>query len=107
MSAQAHSSGTSIKFLNHGPDIDSADMKNIFDRFFQEDPSHQHSSQSRGLGLSIVRSIMQLHGGRCRVESGGGLTCFHLGFPYRKAGGDAASSAGRQADTAHEFQKAR
>lgn len=107
LSAQAHATGMSIKVLNHGPDIASADLEKIFDRFFRGDPSRQHSSQSNGLGLSIVRSIMQLHGGGCRVESGGGLTCFHLEFPYRKAGSVAASSAGRQADTVHEFQKAR
>ncbi len=33
-----------------------------------------------GLGLAIVQSIMQLHGGRVRVSSDASRTVFELGF---------------------------
>ncbi|OWT74468.1 MULTISPECIES: heavy metal sensor histidine kinase [unclassified Achromobacter] len=81
ISAQGQARNMVIKVLNRGVDIPAEHLESIFERFFRVDPSRQRSSQSSGLGLSIVRSIMQLHKGRCWVESGGGLTCFYLEFP--------------------------
>lgn len=46
----------------------SDDVKNhIFDKFFQGDSSH--SSQGNGLGLSLVKKIVELHNGSIQVES--------------------------------------
>jgi len=79
--AQGEPRGMLIKVRNRGQEIPVEHLQSIFERFFRVDPSRQRSSQSSGLGLSIVHSIMQLHKGRCWAQSSGGLTCFYLEFP--------------------------
>ncbi len=53
-----------------GPSIAPADQQRIFERFYRG-PSDEPGKQieGHGLGLSIVRSIAQAHGGRVTVES--------------------------------------
>jgi len=64
---------------NHGPTLSADQQARVFDRFWRADASrHQGSS---GLGLAIVRSIMQRHQGRCEVQSAHGITRFTLRFP--------------------------
>ncbi|HGL6717618.1 heavy metal sensor histidine kinase [Burkholderia contaminans] len=73
--------GTTIHVENRGPTIEPQQLERIFDRFYRADASRHRSSESSGLGLSIVRSIMLLHGGTCHASSGNGVTCFSLVFP--------------------------
>ncbi|HEY6774113.1 MAG TPA: ATP-binding protein [Oxalicibacterium sp.] len=56
-------------------------MPRLFDRFYRVDSSRLGSAQASGLGLAIVRSIMQLHQGSCTVASDGQGTRFNLHFP--------------------------
>lgn len=76
---QAHA--TLLHVENRGATIEPAHLERLFDRFYRADASRQRSSESSGLGLSIVRSIMQLHGGAWRVTSEDGVTRFTLVFP--------------------------
>lgn len=57
-------------------------LPRLFDRFYQVDPDRPRSLEGMGLGLSIVRSIMDLHGGGVEVHStpSQGST-FRLHFP--------------------------
>ena len=52
-----------------GPGIAPAHIERIFDRFYRLDPARQNSAAGTGLGLAIVKSIMDEHGGECRVDS--------------------------------------
>ncbi|ANN78884.1 heavy metal sensor histidine kinase [Bordetella flabilis] len=75
--------GTTLYVENRGPTIAPTQLERLFDRFYRADPSRHRSSESSGLGLSIVRSIMSLHRGTWRATSEGGVTRFTLLFPAR------------------------
>ena len=65
---------------NLGQPIDPQHIDRLFDRFYRVDPSRAQPGDSGGLGLAIVQSIMQLHGGQVRVISNDSGTLFELGF---------------------------
>ena len=70
-----------------GEGIDPAFLPHVFEPFRQADNSTTRPHGGLGLGLAIVRSLMELHGGRIRVESAGkgrGAT-FSLDFPVIEA----------------------
>jgi two-component system heavy metal sensor histidine kinase CusS len=67
---------------NPGAGISAEHLDKLFDRFYRVDRSRSDSANSTGLGLSIVKSIIELHGGRVTVDSQPqGITRFVLWFP--------------------------
>lgn len=50
-----------------GPGIAEKDINHIFDKFYQSDSSHKE--EGNGLGLSLVKSILDLMGGEIKVEN--------------------------------------
>jgi CheY-like chemotaxis protein/nitrogen-specific signal transduction histidine kinase len=54
-----------------GEGIDPAFLPHVFDRFRQQDASTARRHGGLGLGLAIVRHLVELHHGRVRVESAG------------------------------------
>lgn len=75
--------GTEISVNNQGPPIAPEHLPRLFDRFYRCDPARAQPGDSGGLGLAIVRSIMQLHGGSVRVQSDASGTRFVLVFAPR------------------------
>lgn len=71
----------SLSVQNPGPEIPAEHLHNIFDRFYRVDPSRTRQSEGAGLGLAIVRSIVEAHGGRVEAASARGNTTFTLFFP--------------------------
>src|SRR5689334_3724528 len=71
-----------IRVANEGPAIAADQQARIFERFYRSDASRHDSASSSGLGLAIVRSTMELHGGWAEVRSAPGeRTVFSLHFP--------------------------
>lgn len=65
-----------------GIGISTKDLPHIFDRFFRTDAAKLMSGKGSGLGLSIVKSIVEGHGGQIQVTSApGDGTYFHVAFP--------------------------
>ena len=54
-----------------GKGIEPVYLPHVFEAFSQEDGSMTRSHEGIGLGLSIVRSLVELHGGRIRAASDG------------------------------------
>ena len=59
-----------ISILDNGPGIGEDALPHIFERFYRGDAAHVRSAGGAGLGLSIVKSIMQVLGGSVSAESG-------------------------------------
>lgn len=70
-----------ISVSNHGTPIGPAHLPRLFDRFYRCDPARAQQGDSGGLGLAIVRSIAQMHGGTVQVASDSRSTRFVLRFP--------------------------
>jgi signal transduction histidine kinase len=69
---------------DHGPGISGEIKDKVFDWFASETQGTRHGGA--GLGLSIVRSFVELHGGKVRIESvpGEGTTVVCI-FPVAAA----------------------
>lgn len=61
----------SIEVKDSGKGIDPVFLPFVFDRFRQEDASTTRKFGGLGLGLSISKNLVELHGGTIRVESRG------------------------------------
>ena len=60
-----------ITVADTGQGIDAKFLPYVFDRFRQADSSTTRSQAGLGLGLAIVRHLVELHGGEIRAESAG------------------------------------
>jgi len=60
-----------IRVTDSGRGIDPAFLPHIFERFRQADPSTTRSERGLGLGLAIVRHLVELHGGTVHAKSRG------------------------------------
>jgi len=58
-----------ISVKDNGIGIEKKDLDMIFDRFKQVDKSLSRNVEGTGIGLSLVKSIVELHGGSVCVES--------------------------------------
>ncbi len=61
--------GAIIRVRDNGPGIDPADLPRVFERFYRGGQATEARSSGSGLGLSIVKSIVDMHGGRISVQS--------------------------------------
>jgi signal transduction histidine kinase len=58
-----------ISVADTGPGIAAEDLPQVFDRFWRADRSRDRTSGGTGIGLTICRRLVELHGGRIMVES--------------------------------------
>ncbi|SDE83915.1 Signal transduction histidine kinase [Dyadobacter soli] len=71
-----------IKVSDTGIGIAPEHYERIFDRFFQDEGDASVLNQGSGIGLSIVREFVQMHGGFITVGSNGGNgSIFTVGLP--------------------------
>lgn len=73
--------GMRIDVRNTGTGIAPEHLGQLFERYYRADPARAEGGSSAGLGLAIVRAIMQLHGGAATAASAKGATVFTLHFP--------------------------
>lgn len=62
-----------VEIEDNGKGIAAKDLTNIFDRFYRTDVSRNSSKGGSGIGLSIVKKIMDDHGGKVWATSREGI----------------------------------
>jgi len=80
------SSLVTISVEDHGPGIPSEEHEKIFERFYRLGPELRRQTQGVGIGLSIVKHIVEAHGGRVLVQSAVGQgSRFTIELPLTKS----------------------
>lgn len=71
-----------VKVSNTGNDIPLEKQDKIFAKFYQADESH--TTQGNGIGLAIVKRIVELHKGSVSVKSANSITTFTVVLPKKQ-----------------------
>ncbi len=86
-----------LEVIDQGPGIPSEHQPHVFDRFFRADKARTREWGGAGLGLSITRWAVEVHGGDITLESeeGHGST-FRISLPLAKGSSTSPSKGGSQ-----------
>lgn len=71
-----------ISISNEGPEIPKEDCEKIFQKFYQT--KYTTKKEGNGIGLSIVKHIVELHNGKVSAKSENGVTTFTVALPKTK-----------------------
>jgi two-component system sensor histidine kinase BaeS len=77
----APDAGITLSVEDQGPGVAPEHLPHLFDRFYKAEPSRHGKAGGSGLGLSIVKAIVERHGGRISVASRPGRTVFEIVLP--------------------------
>jgi signal transduction histidine kinase len=83
LSIRGEGQGILIEVRDTGIGIAPEALPHLFERFYRADPSRYTETPHCGLGLSIVKSFVDLMQGRVEVESGSDGTTFRIFLPLR------------------------
>jgi len=82
----ANGDAVEVRVADHGPGIPAEEQAEIFNPFFRGRRAQQDQIHGTGLGLNLVKKIVEAHGGTIRVESEPGHgTAFIIRIPAAPA----------------------
>lgn len=84
--SQASNKLVKVIVANPGKPIEAKHLPLLFDRFYRTDESRQRNGEGAGIGLAIVKSIVETHQGHILVESDQQSTRFIMTFPIPSKG---------------------
>lgn len=67
--ANGSSGEVTVQVSDNGPGIPAEDLLYVFDRFYRSDKSRSRENGGSGIGLAIVKQLVEAHGGKVAVES--------------------------------------
>ncbi|MCL5292218.1 MAG: ATP-binding protein [Actinobacteria bacterium] len=77
-----------VEVTDDGIGIPPEDLPHVFERFYRSDKARSRSTGGAGIGLSIVKSVVEAHGGRVEAESTPNVrTTFRIYLPLASTAG--------------------
>jgi two-component system, OmpR family, sensor histidine kinase BaeS len=81
VAAAAQQNDVIVAVTNSGDGIPQGDLPRVFERFFRVERSRDRARGGAGIGLAIVKQLVELGGGRVGAESSSGNTRFWFSLP--------------------------
>ncbi|MDA2913247.1 HAMP domain-containing histidine kinase [Acidobacteriia bacterium AH_259_A11_L15] len=83
-----------LEVIDHGIGIPRSEQPKVFEKFYRAGDSLVHNTKGSGVGLSLVRHIVQAHGGQISVESMPGQgSKFTIALPMQPPAGPPGATA--------------
>ena len=82
-----------LSVVDSGTGIPAGHLPHVFERFYRADEARSADAGGSGLGLSIVKAVIERLGGTVGVRSEPGRTEFRIVLPLRRLGSDAIKPA--------------
>jgi len=79
--ADVRKSQVVVSVLNSGDGIPAGDLAHVFERFYRVEKSRDIGRGGAGIGLAIVKQVVEASGGRVGVDSADGTTRFWFSLP--------------------------
>jgi signal transduction histidine kinase/ligand-binding sensor domain-containing protein/CheY-like chemotaxis protein/AraC-like DNA-binding protein len=71
-----------LQVVDSGPGIPPVQLEHVFERFYRVDEASTGTQAGTGIGLALVKELVELHGGVIGVESDPRGTMFTVDLPY-------------------------
>ena len=81
VSAERRPADVLVSISNTGEPIPPDDLARVFERFYRVEKSRDRARGGAGIGLAIVKQLIEAAGGRVGAESDAGLTRFWFSLP--------------------------
>jgi signal transduction histidine kinase len=81
LSAENRGDTVLVSLSNSGEGIPAQDLPHVFERFYRVEKSRDRALGGAGIGLAIVKQLVEGWGGRVGAESGAGRTRFWFSLP--------------------------
>jgi signal transduction histidine kinase len=83
VSASHRDRETLVEVHNTGSSLSPDEIAHVLDRFYRADPSRQRASGGTGLGLTIVKNLIEAQGGRVWARSDDTSVAFAFALPFQ------------------------